>query len=598
MKFAATPKIVSTSIILIGIVYFVLLINYRWKGEYGKNHEFIISSDGAGYYDHLPYFFIDGHAKTKTFDYRFHVRQNGKNVNKYFIGTALCQSPFFFGAYCWSKISGAKCDARPDGSVGRGFSTPFQIAISLAGLTYFLLSLIFIRKILEYHFNFSSWVIALTLTLFSFGSMLLFYTLVDGSFSHIYSVFFSAFFFWQVSKIAREKYRNATIVLLVFAFSMIVLIRPVNVLLVLFVPFFFKDFGSLKVSFLQLFKNRKALVLGIMFSLALFMLQSLAWYAQCGKFMVWSYKNEGFNFTDPEIINFLFSYRKGLFVYSPLFFVSLFGLYFIYKDSKWKFYWAISALSIIVYILSSWWCWFYAGGFGMRPMADFSIIFILLFAIFISGLKQNFIQTIFGLITGACIVLNLVFSLQFYKGIINPYSMDANKFWHVFLKTGDTYKNYFGGMHDTKPYAPNGFELITNATKNFDDKPSGNVNTRDLEFPVKGIRYFDPNAQRSGANHFIRLKMKRKMNVSKGGTEMCWVIKTKPGKDSKSSLYYTIRVKEYKVEKAGLWINSEYTVSFFNGEFTGQEFEIFIHNPSKEEMIIDDVTIEVFAAKN
>jgi hypothetical protein len=54
-------------------------------------------------------------------------------------------------------------------------------------------------------------------------------------------------------------------------------------------------------------------------------LQSIIYYLQSGYFFVYSYGREGFNFLDSHMIDILYSYKKGLFVYTPVTLIAMYG---------------------------------------------------------------------------------------------------------------------------------------------------------------------------------------------------------------------------------------------------------------------------------
>ena len=569
----------------IAIIYLVVAYQYRWTGEDGQKYKTIISSDGRGHYDYLPHFFIYGYGANREFDNTIHIRHGKHFANKYYAGTAISQLPFFTLAWLYCKVSGHELT---------GFSPPFQIAVSLAALFYFFAALYFLYKILVWHFKLRQLTVALTLLVFSFGSSVFYYTLISPSFSHVITFFWVAFFFWQVSKISRGRYSLWTFIFCLFALSMILVIRPVNILVVFFIPVFFDSWPGMKSCFASNFKyNRKYIFIGAGVALLPVLTQCLAWYAQCGSFVIWSYKHEGFNWTNPHAVDFLFSYRKGLFVYAPLLLLALGGFYFLFKSNRWRFAWTLGTLAVIVYVLSSWWCWHYAGGFGMRPMTDFLFIFILLFALMVHYVHRVIIKFVLGLLVVFTIFINLVFSYQFYTDILNPFSMDKEKFWSVFLKTGKEYRNCFGGMKDEPPYAPNGFDTLVVKQFAFDNEPGGVLNIKNRDFPCEMVGGVNGGNHYS---HYFKITLRRKIHRAGAGDAVSIVISTRNGWGIQPYTHYVL-VKESCAEKAGEWVRSTYTVSCFNEEIRHNNFWIFFFNPKKQQMSIDDIRVEVLGVK-
>ena len=116
--------------------------------------------------------------------------------------------------------------------------------------------------------------------------------------------------------------------------------------------------------------------------------QFLYWKEISGKWLLFSYGNdERFFWTQPEILKVLAGFRKGWLIYTPVMIFGMAGLFMLRKKVR---EWSIALpLTIIlsVYIISSWWCWWYGGGFGMRPMIDFYGIMAFGLAAFITSLK-------------------------------------------------------------------------------------------------------------------------------------------------------------------------------------------------------------------
>jgi hypothetical protein len=284
-----------------------------------------------------------------------------------------------------------------------------------------------------------------------------------------------------------------------------------------------------------------------------------------------------------------------MFVYSPLLFLALPGFYFLFRQNRWKFAWALFFLCSVIYIFSSWWCWHYACGLGIRPMTDFIPVFMILFAVFVNNIGSKVLKWITGPVVGICIFLNLVFSYQFYHGIINPYSMDAKKFWFVFLKTDRKYSNFFAGVNDPPPYAPNGFDTLFVKTFSFGNEPGGVLNVKGKEFPLEMAKI--TSAGNVSPSHYFKVSMKRKMKKERGGEKIYFVIAGDTLVNGKLAFYNGTQIKEWREEKANEWIYSEYSITFFNGELQNKPIAVYLYNPEKEEMIIDDLKLEGYAAK-
>jgi hypothetical protein len=128
-----------------------------------------------------------------------------------------------------------------------------------------------------------------------------------------------------------------------------------------------------------------------------------------------AYGSEGFFFNHPHAWAGLFSFRKGFFIYSPCMLLILPGFYLALSQKK------VFAVSVLVfsllytYVIFSWWCWWYGGGLGCRPMID--IYAVLAFPLSVSlKLLCNSIKPLQVVTAGFiffCIILNVFQTWQF-----------------------------------------------------------------------------------------------------------------------------------------------------------------------------------------
>ena len=145
--------------------------------------------------------------------------------------------------------------------------------------------------------------------------------------------------------------------LLSLLLGMIILIRPLNGLILLATPFLSFEFERFKKATLTLFTSPKIIVPCLFLFFGMVLIQLVLYKLQTGHFFVYSYAEEGFNFSDPHLLDILFSYKKGLFLYTPLAFISLFGLYYLFKNNSYQFWSFTIFFFVLTYFLSSWWNW-------------------------------------------------------------------------------------------------------------------------------------------------------------------------------------------------------------------------------------------------
>jgi hypothetical protein len=164
------------------------------------------------------------------------------------------------------------------------------------------------------------------------------------------------------------------------------------------------------------------------------MIQLVIYKIQTGDFFIYSYNEEGFNFLSPHIIDFLFSYKKGLFVYTPVFFISLAGAYFLYRENRMRFLFLTVFLAILVYVLSSWWLWYYGGSYSQRVMIEYFAIPAMLTGYFLFNVKSVPAKRIYISILAGLLLFTIIQSEQYRVAHIHWSEMNKEKYWKVFLR--------------------------------------------------------------------------------------------------------------------------------------------------------------------
>lgn len=401
-----------------------------------------ISGDGIGYYEYLPSIFIhhdinrhqlseneltDFEKRVKPFG--VYVDYFGHKVDKYPCGTALLQSPFFL------FVSGTH---NLQGNANDGYQTPFQHAVFYAALFYLFLALIFLKKILK-RYDIERTTIILTQFLMVFATSVTQYASSNAAFSHVYSLFaITAFLYF--GKQYFERVNLKSFVWACFFWGLVVILRQVNVIILFFVPFLAGSIEKLKEGVFAVFRRPAMLLGGFAVFSGMVFIQSYLWYLQTGSFFVYSYQGEGFNFLDPQFVNILFSYRKGLFVYTPVLLFGMIGAIWLGVRKKYfvSFSWLLFFF-FLTYILSSWWSWYYGSSYGLRAYIDFYALFFIPFALVFDSLNRwgKLGMLILVLLT---VPLNLIQTYQYQKYILNSTNMDKEKYWEVFLKTSESYR--------------------------------------------------------------------------------------------------------------------------------------------------------------
>jgi hypothetical protein len=432
------------TLLVSGILILFILVQL-WQGVDAKKN---IDGDGSGYYAYLPTVL---HYKTTDFrqvfnyeksrrglDYMGHYfhEYNGKIVNKYYMGTALLILPFYLLAMLYSKIAFLPLD---------GYNIIFQYAVGLAAAFYLALGLLLTNALLR-TYSIQKPVRLLVMLSLMLGTNLFYYAFLHPSHSHVYSFAAIAGFAYFARNFMLAG-RSRHLYGMAFVFGLVGLIRPTNLLLILLIPFFADDYDQFKDRLSNLFSKPITVIwAGVAFCLS-FGLQPLFNFIQTGDFVLYTYKNEGFHFLNPAFLSFLLSYRKGFFLYTPLMLLIFSGFMVLYRRSKYQFYGISGFFIVLIYVLSSWWNWFFGDSFGMRAMIDYYPICAILLGLGFTSLTKLKTGRIFlTLFLMLVVPLNLIQAYQYERGIIHPDSMTKEKYWYVFLKTGKNYEQVLGGQ--------------------------------------------------------------------------------------------------------------------------------------------------------
>jgi hypothetical protein len=423
----------TLAIILTGIVTVLVASNINW----GKNKwKGIIEVDGKGYYAYLPAVFIYNDLNFGFFDriekeeyynenlyYDYRSSSNGKTINKYYCGTAVTQVPFFLVAHVLSYLLDFKMD---------GYSKLYPIAINIAGLFYLLVGLYYLGLTLK-SFGVSEFHRSLTLVAAAFGTNLFYYSVVEPGMSHVYSFAFISSFLYYAGQYFKS-FEKKHILFLAFILGLIILIRPINGLIVLSLPFIAGSFDTLKKGFQTMLRFKIWLSFSVVVFLVVVSIQLIIYKLSTGSYFVYAYGDEVFNFLSPHVWDILFSYKKGLFLYTPIFLLSLLGGYFLWKSSGFEFFSWFGFFFLITYVFSSWWMWYYGGSFSSRVYVEYISLFMILLGITLSRLQSKAMRRIYISLVVFLIVICQIQTYQYRYYQIHWSEMTKEKYWDVFLR--------------------------------------------------------------------------------------------------------------------------------------------------------------------
>jgi hypothetical protein len=266
--------------------------------------------------------------------------------NKYAIGPSLLWAPFYF--WGTSIIH------------GNVFSFPNQFLIGLTSVFYAITGLILLYRLLT---TFTKPTIAaITVSLIALATNLFFYGSIDPVNSHAVSFFAATLFFTFLFQ-KQSFCTGATL-------GLIALLRPQDAL-----------YGILLLPFI----NKKTILSFISGFILFFSPQMIVWFASTGNPFLSPYfsRGEKYSFFSPHIFSVLFSLQNGLFIYTPLFLISLLG-YIRSWERQQRIKWAsFVLLGLSLYFVASWSSWdqgaSYSGRMfiGMLPIVGIALAKLL-----------------------------------------------------------------------------------------------------------------------------------------------------------------------------------------------------------------------------
>lgn len=351
-----------------------------------------VYSDGYGYYVYLPaiiykdfhFHFVEGWEHPLDL-----IQVDGVMLNKYPVGTAILESPFFFTAHLLSLLR----DALTGSVTATGYSNLYQYFILFGGIFYWIIGTILLYRLLIYHFGFSKKISCITCVFITYGTNLFHYASYDACFSHIYSyalfLIFLTYLCWYEKREDEKKNRIWHTCIFGVLAGLIFMVRNTNILFVLtYILYGVRDLESLKKRFFVVLKPGRVIPI-VLTGFISIMPQLLYWHTITGSWFVYSYGNEPFYWLAPELLNFLFSMRKGLFFWNPILFLSIAGMVLAYKKRENLYTGLVVFFLVIIYVSSAWWSWYYGGSFECRVAVDFMCVFAVFMAYVLSGIERK-----------------------------------------------------------------------------------------------------------------------------------------------------------------------------------------------------------------
>ena len=402
---------------------------------------FLFGWDSFGYHLYLPAFFIHHdplvhdiswvEAAQKTYDasgtlYQISTLPDGTRLPKYSMGLAVLWSPWFLAGHALAKLSGHPTD---------GYSAPYQLAVQAGMLLYLLCGLLALRKMLRSFFP--EGITSITLCLLFVATNLLDQVIAGAAMPHLPLFCLYAFILLFTVAWSRDR-RPGRAIGLAAAMGLAILVRPSEAACVL-IPLLWGADGEQVNPLARLWRYRAQWGLITLTLMIMGLPQFLYWHAATGDWSVDTYNNagEGFDLLGPHTRKFLFSFRKGWYVYTPLMLIATGGILLLRTRLRSAFVPILCFFLTNLYLLSSWTCWWYADSFGSRAMTGSYPVMALPLAVVID--RFRLLRWPYRYLAQATLVgiaaLNLFQYWQFRHGLIHSSRMTRAAYWAVLGRT-------------------------------------------------------------------------------------------------------------------------------------------------------------------
>lgn len=403
----------------------------------------MLTWDVFGYYLYLPANFIYDDPHLKEHQWLDDIMQkykpsptlyqlvdlpNGNRMIKYSSGSAVLYAPFFFIAHWITPLTKYPAD---------GFSLPYQVMVSIGGLLWAVIGVFLLRRVLLQFFN--DKLTAILLVLVIAGTNYLLLAGIDGTLL-THNFLFTLYALLIILTI--RWHENPSILLAVsigLTFGFISLIRPSEaVSLLIPVLWWTGTKDALKLKFRIIKTYPLHIIIAAIVALMAGFIQFSYWKSITGEWIKFSYSNnpgEGFMFFSPFINEFLFSFRKGWFIYTPLMLFAIIGIFVMLRKYRENTPAIILFLILDIWIISAWSAWWYGGGsFSSRSIVPAYTLLAIPLGYLIKEIASTKWKIPAILVGIFLILLNLLQSWQFNHRIIDKERMTKDYYFAIFGK--------------------------------------------------------------------------------------------------------------------------------------------------------------------
>lgn len=400
-----------SSVIAVAIV--AILIRFSYRENNSVNGYNATSWDAFGYYMYQPGLLIYHDVKNLDWlpqiDSTYHVTggklyqankiKNGNYVFKYLGGICFLQLPFFYIGHTIAKYNNVPQD---------GFSWPYQYSLLIGAIFWFLIGILFLRKVLLIYF--SDLIAGFTILLLFLATNLPQYICIDGAMSHSWIFPMYCFILWLSYK-WHEKPSLITSFLIGLTCGVAIISRPTEIIII-FIPLFWncqtKDSAKKKWNLVR--QNLSSIYITITGVIIGILPQLLYWKFTTGNYIYdvgskWYFLSPWFRV--------LFGYYSGWFIYTPITIIIILGFFFM-KNLPFKK--SVIAFCLLnIWIVMAWSDWKYGVSYSGRALSQGSPIYALAMASF---LKEHFVsqKRIWIISTGIILIFINFYQIRIYNG--------------------------------------------------------------------------------------------------------------------------------------------------------------------------------------
>lgn len=598
------------------IILSIVLLQFKSFDVKNNPNPYPIAWDVYGYYLYLPATFIyndlglqndkwinetrEKYKPSSTF-YQAAEGIDNKKIIVYNIGYAFIYAPGFFIANALAPSLGFEKD---------GFSKPYQISLIFTALLFTIIGLLVFRKI-SLNF-FSDKITAIIMTTIVCGTNYFFQSTFDGVMPHNLLFTINCFIIWYTIK----WHNNRTLknmLILAFFIGFATICRPTELLWIL-VPLFWnvtnKEMFFEKISFL--FKNYIQLFSSFLIVLGLLFIQLFYNKYAAGNFLVVNLHSEGFSFLSPYTFDFLFSYKKGWLVYTPIMIFGIIGFYYLKTLNNKILLPLLLFFCFNIYVASSWECWWYAASFSQRPMVESYAMMLFPMGYFMIGIQKQkkwlYYSSFFIILL--LVIFNLFQTWQFKRGIIDGERMTKEYYWKVFGKTKITedVRNYlsvdrYQTVFSEFDYYRNNYFKKELLFSDFDKEEINIIDTTAISgksYLLTGNNPYSPGFEHkyvelTNKNHlWIRASVWVYLTASYTESNSCIVISTET--KGKSYKYASSNYEDFNI-KPNVWTEIHLDYLTPDIRHTNDKLKIYFWNMGESPVLIDNFRVDAFEPK-